>query len=54
MAEGSCSCEEGFFNETGIPECKICNSYCLTCSGPNQDNCTTCDEKNKQRELEND
>ena len=41
-AKGSpCECQEGYFAE--VSWCKECHSSCKTCDGPNNNNCTSCD-----------
>jgi len=39
---GSCVCLPGFYDNSGT--CEPCNSSCMTCDGPDDDNCTSCDE----------
>ena len=39
---GQCNCENGYFEDDG--SCEPCHYKCLTCNGPSEENCLTCDE----------
>ena len=41
-----CTCNSGYYlsydTNTDIGTCTLCNPVCLTCTGPNSTDCTTC------------
>jgi hypothetical protein len=40
MVNGICQCQDGYYRVTD--DCFPCHISCLTCTGPNSDNCLTC------------
>lgn len=53
-SDGLCysTCPDGFYNETFIEMCRLCNINCETCNGPRDDQCLTC--KNNKYLLKTD
>lgn len=39
----SCTCAIQYYQPPGSVSCVSCNPTCVTCNGPNANNCTTCD-----------
>lgn len=39
----SCVCAIQYFQPAGSPSCVACSSSCVTCKGPNANDCTSCD-----------
>ena len=37
-----CECDIGFYWDIGLETCEVCSDVCLTCSGPNSFDCTSC------------
>ena len=46
LSSGSCDCDSGYTEDTATGHCMYgtCNAKCLTCDGPNDDECVTCDD----------
>lgn len=42
-SEGMCNCMEGYYDMKEM-ECQMCSYTCITCDGPNTDDCMTCTE----------
>ena len=43
VSSGDCACEDGYFLEKDTPECLRCYPTCETCSGPEHNNCLSCE-----------
>lgn len=43
---GTCvdHCEDGFFVDDESRECELCHRTCLTCGGPQYDDCDSCED----------
>ena len=39
----SCVCAIQYYQPVGSAGCVACNPSCVTCNGPNANNCTSCD-----------
>jgi proprotein convertase subtilisin/kexin type 5 len=39
---GKCVCKPGFYEDRYTKECMPCHKRCLTCDGPEEDQCLTC------------
>ncbi|KAJ8402031.1 hypothetical protein AAFF_G00372660 [Aldrovandia affinis] len=52
LSDGQCvqQCEEGYYGDEESQECERCPSNCRTCSGPEEDDCDSCEG---EEQLEN-
>lgn len=52
--EGKCvpECPDGFYGDEDTQECEECHSDCVTCSGPDSDDCVLCEEGTSREEGE--
>ncbi|XP_033845941.2 proprotein convertase subtilisin/kexin type 5 [Periophthalmus magnuspinnatus] len=46
LSEGTCVevCPDGFYGDEDSNDCEECHSDCVSCSGPEEDDCTSCEE----------
>lgn len=51
-SEGRCVsvCPDGFYGDEDSNDCEECHSDCVTCSGPEDNDCLSCEER---KTLEN-
>ncbi|XP_064164994.1 proprotein convertase subtilisin/kexin type 5-like [Anguilla rostrata] len=47
LSDGQCveQCEEGYYGDEESQECERCHDDCKTCSGPDEDDCDSCEEE---------
>ncbi|EGR34727.1 zinc finger lsd1 subclass family protein, putative, partial [Ichthyophthirius multifiliis] len=45
LCQQECKCLDGYYLDAQEQQCKKCHYTCLSCSGPNMNNCTSCVSK---------
>lgn len=52
--EGECVsvCPDGFYGDEDTNDCEECHSDCMTCNGPEDDDCLSCEEGRSQENGE--